>query len=331
MLLLVSIKISFITIKFHKTIIDSGAATAFGLVSLLPLNVPANKPLMYCNNTDLMQSQIQINNENIYQCINNTIVMSCSRKVLVIETEAHGNQTECMNRNMQCDLKDEEIVGSIYCSNGTLMSKNFIFCNSTTLLNGTNVNETTTILNCYEGQLPESQAAFIPTTTTTQAPVTTTEKSLSFGAKVHMFFLRVIGKGDQAEKVTTTTQMPEVTTVKDSWVPEALTIPPETTTISTTSTEAPFEWMENVPIEYENGTFGTTLKPVLKSLIDMHKKGNDLLTKIGNGEGMTYPPHWIKVYITEPVETTTFVSFSSNDTFVSSESTTTEESKINSN
>lgn len=285
---------------------------------------------MYCNNTELMQSQIQINNQNIYQCINNTIEMSCSRKVLVNDTEVHENQTECVNKNMQCDLKDEEIVGSVYCSNGTLMSKNFIFCNSTTLLNGTNINETTTILNCYEGQLPENQAAFIPTTTTTQAPVTTTEKSLSFGAKVHMFFLRVIGKDNQAEKVTTTTHMPETTTVKDSWIPEALTIPPETTTVSTTTTEAPFEWMEKIPIKHENGSYGTTLQPVNQHLINMHKTANELLTSLGDGEGMTYPSHWIKVYATKSMETTTPISSSSNDTLVSSESPTTEEPKSNS-
>ncbi|KAL7042503.1 hypothetical protein ACKWTF_001167 [Chironomus riparius] len=308
-----------------------GAATAFGLVSLLPLNVPANKPLMYCNNTELMQSQIQINNQHIYQCINNTIEMSCSRKVLENQTEVHENQTECVNKKMQCNLKEDEIAGSVYCSNGTLMSKNLIFCNSTTLLNGTNVNETTTILNCYEGQLPESQAAFIPTTTTTQAPITTTEKSLSFGAKVHMFFLRIIGKGDAAEKeITTTTEMPEMTTVKDSWVPEALTIPPETTTLDTTTTEdASFEWMEKMPFKYENGTDGITLKPVNKTLIEMHEKEYNLKSSMGFTENISYPPNWIKV--TKSVETTTAASSSlaPDNTSVSADSSTTEQPKSN--
>jgi len=249
--------------------------------------------------------------------------MSCSRKVLENQTAAQDNQTECVNKNIQCDLKDEEIIGSIYCSSGTLMSKSLIFCNSTTLLNGTNVNETTTILNCYEGQLPESQAAFIPTTTTTQRPTTTTEKSLSFGAKIHMFFLRVIGKSDSADKTITTTPVPEVTTIKDSWVPEALTIPPETTispeisTIAPNTTEGPFKWMEKVPIKYENGTHGITIQPVSKLMVDMH-------------EGSTYPPHWFKVNATEPIETSTATASSSSDgNLVSSESPTTEEPKNN--
>ncbi|KAL7042496.1 hypothetical protein ACKWTF_001160 [Chironomus riparius] len=54
-----------------------GAAKAFGLVSLLPLNVPPGKPLMYCGNTDLIQSQIRINNEATYVCNNAKIEISC--------------------------------------------------------------------------------------------------------------------------------------------------------------------------------------------------------------------------------------------------------------
>ena len=288
-----------------------------------------------------MQSQIQINNENIYQCINNTIEVSCSRKIIENQTEANGNQTdvhgnqtevhECVNKKMQCDLKDEEIVGSVHCTNGTLLSKCFIFFNSTTLLNGTILNETTTILNCYEGQLPEAQAAFIPTTTTTQAPITTTEKSLSFRAKVHMFFLRIIGKGDVADKEsTTTTTVPEVIPANNSWIPEALTIPPETTTIEpqiNATTEAPFEWMESIPVKFENGTFGTTLKPVQKPLVEMHEKANELFTSMGDREGITVPTNWVKVYVTKSMETTTAASSSSDSTTMNSESSTTEEPK----
>lgn len=245
---------------------------------------------MYCTNeTALAQAQIMINNQNVYQCINDTIQVSCNQFV------ANGtvSDTECVKTIMQCDT---EVAGNVYCTNGTLLSKSNIFCNSTTLLNGTNINETTTILNCYEGQLPEHQTGFVPTTTTTPAPVT--EKPLSFGAKVHLFFLRLIGKGDIVDKPATT-PMPEVTTVQDAWIPEALTIPPETTTPVATTTEGPYVWMEPQIVNYENGTTGMELKPVQEALLNMYKTSNELLTKMGNGQGMTVPPTWTKVYVTD--------------------------------
>ena len=44
-----------------------GAASAFGVSSLLPLMVPIGKPILSCNATDLQQTQIMLSG-NIYDC-----------------------------------------------------------------------------------------------------------------------------------------------------------------------------------------------------------------------------------------------------------------------
>lgn len=332
---------------------------------------------MYCNNTDLMQSLIQINNEYIYQCINGSIEVSCFKnsnenqtqevisdqtkvqvnqtmdisnqtevignqtesiinqtelpgnltETLEDSTELPGNQTElpvnrtetpvnqtkaqknqvdpkCTKKIMQCDLSDNEVTGNLYCKKSTLMSKNLIFCNSTTLLNGTiiingtSINTTTTILNCYEGQVPDKRASFIPTTT--QAPTTTTERSLSFSAKAHMFFLRIIGQGDivdQKPKLTPIAEDIPQLSDNETWIPEALTIPPETTTTSPlTTTEAPFDWWQKVTIQHPNGSFGMVDQPVMKKLVEARELSNSLLIALGSTT--TKDPRWYKVYRT---------------------------------
>jgi hypothetical protein len=186
---------------------------------------------MYCNVSEIAQTNIRLD-DNIYSCGNKSIGVSCPR--------LFENTTidECPNKTLSCDVA--EGLENIFCTNATLMSRASLVCNSTTILNGININETTTILNCYPGSLPEKLASFIPTT---EAPVeATTEKSLSFGAKVHVFLLKLIGRSDVLEKKETTTVLPPITEEdprlalmgnETAWVPEALTIPPEV--ISTTS------------------------------------------------------------------------------------------------
>jgi hypothetical protein len=219
-------------------------------------------------------------------------------------------QKNCVNKTIACDLDDEKIVGNIYCKQGTLFSKSSMFCNSTIVFNATHTNETkklsrrrrnailevldldeattlasininetstqlnanetqideidedepVTILNCYDGQLPKNKVSFIPTTSTTTTTTTTTPKPPS----------------------------------NDSWVPEALTIPPE----------APYEWMHNINITHENGTIETALRPVPWELLDQHFSYNDTVS-LDDSEEMTVPPNWVKVLVTAPVETTT--------------------------
>lgn len=212
----------------------SGAATAFGLASLLPLNVPAHKPFMYCNGVEVAQTQILFNNK-IYSCgDNNAIMVSCPR------TFKSAIFDECPNIMMECDVA--ESLDSLYCSKATLFSHLASMCNSTTVLNGTNSNETSTVLNCYPGALPESLASFIPTTTTTERP---TEENHSFGAIMYGFYVKLFGQSDTKEdydecdyKVCDPDPQLVAQEKQTRWIPEALTIPPKPTTFTTTESSA---------------------------------------------------------------------------------------------
>ncbi|CAG9798087.1 unnamed protein product [Chironomus riparius] len=261
-----------------------GAAKAFGLVSLLPLNVPPGKPLMYCGNTDLIQSQIRINKEATYVCNNAKIEISCKKS---FENQLdHG----CKNEVMQCDLQ-YGVAGAIYCSQDTLFSKNHIFCDTTATVDRKDLNETMTIVNCYKGQLPKSQASFVPTTTSTTEHsyfniFTTTPKPLSFKANLHVFLINLIGKSDALETTT-----PDVYpfTGRNAWHPEALTIPPETTTTTPrpTTTKLPYVWMEKVYTYHDNGTVEITIRPVPKHLLPFPFETDPFI-----------PYDWFKVYTT---------------------------------
>jgi hypothetical protein len=101
-----------------------------------------------------------------------------------------------------------------------------LFCNETITVNEASLGS---IINCYEGYLPKSQASFIPVKTTVPPVTTTTEKSLSFSANVHMFFLRIIGQSDILENTTTLkpktiSKVSQFATEK-VWAPEAKTLP----------------------------------------------------------------------------------------------------------
>jgi hypothetical protein len=200
-----------------------GAATAFGLASLLPLNVPANKPLMYCNGTDVAQSPIYLD-FNIYSCINKSISVACLKSV-----NSNGENLE--EHMMSCDV--EQASENLYCTNGTLFSRSPIVCTSTMIYKSMNVNQTT--LNCYHGSISRAEASFIPTT---EAPIiATTERELSLQSKIHVFFMKLVGKSDiieRAQKVaitdnheTSESDVPRSVENGVLWVPEALTVRPE--------------------------------------------------------------------------------------------------------
>jgi len=122
---------------------------------------------------------------------------------------------------------------------------------------------------------------------------------------MHVFLLKMIGKGDVLEKKETTTisvpieEDPRLS-FKDTsqangtlWIPEALTIPPETTTEEittlppTTTTEAPFMWAMKVPFQHENGTYGIRYQP-------MENSYQDALQRFG----MSMPDYIAKIPIT---------------------------------
>lgn len=182
---------------------------------MLPLNVPAEKPLLYCNGIEIAQIPVQLGNE-IYSCGNLTVEVSCSTPP--------REQGECFSGTVECDVEEDRESAMLYCTNATLVAKTPLVCNSTALLG-----ENSTVLNCYEGELPDRMASFIPTTTT-EAP----EKEYSIGAIVHIMLLYAIGKSDEIQTVTTPDPPVDENTISPldndipPWVPEALTLPPVT-------------------------------------------------------------------------------------------------------
>lgn len=153
-----------------------GAATAFGVYSLLPLNVPSEKPIMSCNATELKQSKIMLH-DNIYYCVNGTI------KIL----SSHEKTTD----TMICDQSWEAEQSVLFCTNGTLLSTKSIVCNAT----NDELDENSSILNCYFGSVIESIGATVPTEGPEYTEYTVvTEKKVSLNARVHMFLLWTIGK-----------------------------------------------------------------------------------------------------------------------------------------
>lgn len=177
---------------------------------------------MYCNATSdlIYQSPIQFG-QNIYSCNNESqVVINCPIGKLnspIVDSCAESNKT------IPCGVNVDE-KEPLLCKSGTLMSSSSVVCSSTKDVSGLSPNGTVTVLQCEMKELlPPAAAARIPTTTQ-PPPAEKTEDDLSFMAKVHLFFLRLVGKGP--EKVTTSA--PEVTTLPpDAWVPLPLTVPPE--------------------------------------------------------------------------------------------------------
>ena len=183
-----------------------GAATAFGVYSLLPLNVPSGQPILSCNATELQQTQINFDGST-YGCSNTKVTVSCFR----VDPITNGTVNFCPGNTLECDQPLDYSIMS--CTNGTLLSTEPIFCNSTTIMNGANVNDATKILNCYEGILPSNIAGSIPT----QAPLPDEPKPLSIGAHVHTFLLWTMGKSEILE-----TKLPTTTVAPDVFVPRYL-------------------------------------------------------------------------------------------------------------
>jgi len=194
-----------------------GAATAFGLTTLLPLNVPSNMPLMYCNDTQIAQIPMNVNG-SVFSCADGSII-----NLYIVTEDDDVTIFEYNTEVMDCAASNSS-SDDFFCSNSTLFIAQPLVCISTTLLKEKSINQGYTFLNCYFGELPENVASFIPTATTEAPP-----KSYSIGASVYQFLLAVIGKSDILE---TTTATPELVENETLWVPEALTIPPETTTLS---------------------------------------------------------------------------------------------------
>ncbi|CAO1304876.1 unnamed protein product [Diamesa serratosioi] len=168
-----------------------GAATAFGVYSLLPLNVPNGKPILSCNATGLQQTKVKLD-DITYACAELTITISCFK----VDPATNETIDYCPGKIFQCGTEISEYPG-MSCSNGTLVSTKSIFCNSTTMMDGvTSSDMTAKVLNCYEGILPNKMAATIPT----EPPP---PKELSMGAKVHTFLLWAIGESEIVDSIPT--------------------------------------------------------------------------------------------------------------------------------
>lgn len=195
--------------------------------------------MLHCNSTFIAQNPIRIENFT-YSCMDGGIAVSCP------VVAADGSRTDdCMaaNKTLACDLEEPDAV---YCSDGTLLSNAPIVCDSSSkhrysvVVNGTTVNETEDVVNCHFGELPESQASFIPMMTSDALEAT--EKPVSFDIKMRNFFYSMFGKSET----------PEASTVAPpSWIPEAMTFPPEPKTVA-----EPSFWAYKKSIRFINGTTG---------------------------------------------------------------------------
>lgn len=165
-----------------------GAAAAFGLESLLPLNIPPSNPIMYCiHHDELQQKRIRLNDE-IYSCRDGEVMMNCSDEI-------------CKSFN---DGDNELMLNT----NGTLYSNLPIFCMDI-------IDE---IIQCYYGQLPNDIVAFIPT----MQPKSDTQSSTGL-MRIYNYFLELIGLSESLPPAAVSDEL----NVQSNWIPQPLEIPPE--------------------------------------------------------------------------------------------------------
>lgn len=187
-----------------------------------PLNVPANKPLMYCNqnSSEIAQAEIFMN-QKVYKCVNESVEitdLNCYKLTSNFGRNYQKSSTFAIKTD-KCDREKYKMaskcIDNICFLNGTLQSHIDIFCNSTTSLNVTNNAKEMLILTCFERHLPE-RFFFIPTIIE-KSVATSAQKPLSFAANMHVSLLKLLRKEKTPER-------PE-TTPANRWIPEAITFP----------------------------------------------------------------------------------------------------------
>lgn len=192
--------------KFLPASAIDGAAIAFGLETLLPLNIPAKSPLMYCKNAhELRQNQIKLNGR-IYSCENGGVLSavcdehdSCNDKALI----CNDNGTNSGG------------INEISCINGTLYSQIEMFCNKSDTRHN--------VLHCFVGRLPDNTVSFIPTT----RPAVPAQGGQSGFRKFLNSILEFFGLAPEEEEVE---GEGEEIASQSNWIPQALEIPPEPVT-----------------------------------------------------------------------------------------------------
>lgn len=207
-----------------------GAATAFGVVSLLPLSVSSGNPLLSCELRTLNQIDLMFN-DNIYTCWEMFIFMECplteeekfnisvsSSKTSVSEAKIDENfrtntNNRCRRKYLKCHEIKEHSNNKMFCDSNIIFSSLSMFCNSTFVRNNTGEfkNESKTVLQCYEGQ-SKYEEVYVPTkssiveSTTTIKPTTTTMSTWDdVKFKSYSFLMWSIGRSDLLEKKTPTT------------------------------------------------------------------------------------------------------------------------------
>lgn len=204
----------------------SGAATAFGLKTLLPLNVPEQNPLMGCPETDLLQSAIKLDGRT-YSCVDSLIQITCSEKDPLMTTsnpnDDDANTEDCVDKTINCnsvEFSDENLL----CESGILTSISAVVCDSFEIVGDIPI----TVLNCHYGELPTRLASFVPTTESSipQTTIKPEEDSSLFGV-VKSFFGNILKKvnlgSDEETSVGETTES-IFDQMDGNWVPEALPV-----------------------------------------------------------------------------------------------------------
>jgi hypothetical protein len=179
-----------------------GAVTAFGLVSLLPLNVPANKPLMYCDDTGIAQSPIKIGSR-IHTCLK-------GKFETFFTLEKATRLCTCLDQTVDCGYGGH--LNDVYCSGQTLFSKLPLVCNSTTLQFETGKQR----LNCYFGELLPTARRY---STPTRASITpTTEEERILKSDISVCISGAIEKARRRSGKNSTEKS------RFSWIPEVIII-----------------------------------------------------------------------------------------------------------
>lgn len=206
----------------------AGAASAVGLKSLLPLNVPEGSPLIYCPDLDLRQSKMKLDGK-LYSCVENFISVICLDEVRSFDgsflNDANETKAECFEENLQCLTSAGFNDVNLSCESGKLKSSSSIFCDSLTT-----VNNDENILSCFYGELHLNLASFIPTTESSIPATTEKQEETSFFGSVKGFFSSSWKKLNFFQSSEPNEVTDEDVTEKfafqnnTSWLPEALPI-----------------------------------------------------------------------------------------------------------
>lgn len=207
-----------------------GAAKAFGLKTLLPLNVHVGEPLMYCPDKNLQQAKINLDGKH-YSCLGEVLNIECATSTESTTTQASEmtenlEKTEtCLNKLAACNENAEKFDANLFCSSGAFSSSLPIVCDSVKDLHD---EDSEMVLNCHFGHLPEELTSFIPTT---EDPIIETlddsppEKNYVY--ETVSFFVDLFKKSETKTAHKKVSQEPiEIYTFENTteWLPSALAI-----------------------------------------------------------------------------------------------------------